>query len=42
MDLRKVLSPHISQPGVVNLSRWQPDFTDENEYEWLLRLPVPS
>ena len=27
--------------GIVNLSRCQPDFADENEYEWLPRLPVP-
>ena len=27
---------------IVNLSCCQPDFADENEYEWLPRLPVPS
>ncbi len=28
--------------GIVNLSRCQPDFADEDEYEWLPRPPVPS
>ena len=28
--------------GIVNLSRCRPDFADENEYEWLPRLPVSS
>jgi hypothetical protein len=28
--------------GIVNLSRCWRDFADENEYEWLPRLPVPS